>query len=146
MDPKAGQILDPKLKEAYDRVMGASIPQAAPPAPPPVTHTTAATPLPHMEPPKPVVDAHPLINPLPKEEHAAASSASPQSATASPTAPAPGAQPHGTMSFSAAYVAPHGEKKAPISGTLLIIAGMLFLAVYTLFWMKWFGMAIPFLP
>jgi hypothetical protein len=136
MDPKAGQILDPKLKEAYDRVMGASLP--------PTPAAPIAKPA-QMEPPK-MPDHHEPIDPMmPKDHPVAAAPVHSPAPASSPAAATPGPQ-HASMSFSTAYVAPHPEKKAPISGALLMVAGVIFLFVYTLFWMKWFGMAIPFLP
>lgn len=137
MDPKSAQISDPKLKEAYDRVMGMSLPKA--------THNT--------EPPK--VAEKPMDTPLPtpptQQPHdplmaTAHEQAAPPANHASPTtAPAP-TPAHASMSFSTAYVAPHEDKKSPISAPLLLFAGVIFLIVYTLFWMKWFGMTLPFLP
>lgn len=156
MDPKNGQILDPKLKEAYDRVMGGSAGKSETPAHPttPPVPPQSPNPIPTQasvpHDPLDKMAAHsPIGNPAPPP--------SMQTAATPATAPAPpqmGAHPtpavtpqpaHATTSFSAAYVAPHPEKKSPVSGTLLIIAGVVFLIVYALFWMKWFGMAIPFL-
>jgi len=126
MDPKAAQTLDPKLKEAYDRVMGATVPKTPPPQMPSVD-----IPTPPKEPEKPF--SQPIA---PTPINAA------QSAANSP----PAAPVHTVAHPSSGFVAPHEEKKSPISGTLLVIAGVVFLLVYTLFWLKWFGIALPFLP
>ncbi len=59
MDPKTLPTLDPKLQEAYERVMGTSVTPAAPvpvstpvttPQPPPTTQPIAAAPLPPVPP------------------------------------------------------------------------------------------------
>lgn len=118
MDPKAAQTLDPKLKEAYDRVMGATVPKTPPPQMPSVD-----LPTPPKEPEMPLSQPAVTVN------------------VSTPPAPA-----HITPHPSSGFVATHEEKKSPVSGTLLVIAGVVFLLVYTLFWLKWFGIALPFLP
>ncbi len=121
MDPKSTQTLDPKLKEAYDRVMGTTLPQTSPP---PITE-------------KPTAPMDPMTTHEPQNKP----SAPPIHQTTQMPTPITTA-PH----ISSGFVAPHEEKKPAVSGTLLIIAGVVFLIVYTLFWLKRFGIAIPFLP
>jgi hypothetical protein len=134
MDPKSAQTLDPKLKEAYDRVMGATLPTtpATPSSPPSMATTPAA---PHHDPLDTMATKeNPAMHtPLPTHQ--------PQTVTPPPT-------PMATtpLHTSSGFVASHEEKKAPVSGTLLIVAGGVFLLVYTLFWLKWFGVPLPFLP
>lgn len=121
MDPKAAPTLDPKLKEAYDRVMGATVPKT-----PPLQMPSVDLPTTHTE---PIQAAPPPAN------------INPPTANATPATAA-----HPPVHPSSGFVAAHEEKKSPVSGTLLVIAGVVFLLVYTLFWLKWFGIPLPFLP
>lgn len=123
MDPKAAQTLDPKLKEAYDRVMGATIPK------------TPSQQMPSVDMPTPQKETENPAEPM-----------HPPAPAATPTQPVPAAPTHTIPHPSSGFVAPHEEKKSPVSGTLLIVAGVVFLLVYTLFWLKWFGIPLPFLP
>ncbi len=117
MDPKPAQILDPKLKEAYDRVMNTSVQPAKPAEPPPPSqpeqqHAATApdaptTPEKHDEPQATITQP-----PIPQS--------TPSPATHTPIA-------------SSAFVAPHETKKSPVSGKILVVAGVIFLIVYTLF-------------
>lgn len=140
MDQKSAQISDPKLKEAYDRVMGTSLPtpptQPSNPAPQPMAapaHPQMSSPMLPKEPaaPSPVhTSGHTDMHTM---QTAAAPSATPAAAYTS-------------SSTSSGFVAPQEEKKSAVSGKLLIVAGIVFLLVYTLFWLKWFGIPLPFLP
>lgn len=127
MDPKTAPTLDPKLKEAYDRVMGTSLPTAPPSSTPPPPMQPAA-PVQKMADPMSLHEAPPHTHPL---------QATPTTPVTSPTKPS---------GISSGFVAPHEEKNSAVSGKLLLIAGVVFLIVYTLFWLKWFGVALPFLP
>lgn len=123
MDPKSAPTLDPKLKEAYDRVMGATLPKAPPPPPTPAHPTEAEKPM--MPSPTPTAAV---------EQHAPTPMVAATPAASTPLAHA-----------SSGFVASHEEKKPAVSGTLLIVAGVVFFIVYTLFCLKLFGVAIPFL-
>lgn len=90
--------LDPKLKEAYERVMGTAVNGAKPVAqqtPPPVTNTA----------PQPVSSPVPEVN-----------------------------------------LTPQAEDKKQSSPVILVVVGIVFLLVYTLFWIKFFSIPLPFLP
>jgi hypothetical protein len=136
MDPKSAQTLDPKLKEAYDRVMGATLPTSQTP---PVANPSVGN--------SPVSPHHDPLDKMAIKENPPMQAAAPlpthQAGTVSPS-PTPVAT--APLHVSSGFVAPHEEKKAPVSGTLLIVAGVVFLIVYTLFWLKWFGIPLPFLP
>lgn len=117
MDPKTLPTLDPKLKEAYERVMGSSV---TPPPPAPVQ-------------PQPVPAAPQPPPPAPAKsdvELAGGSSVH-----------------HTTTSFVAGNVAGNVEAagKPKISPLILVFAGVIFLLVYTLFWMRFFNLPLPFL-
>lgn len=133
MDPKAAPTLDPKLKEAYDRVMGATVPKTPPQMP------SVDLPTPPKEPEKPFPQP---VTPTPiATSNVVGANAAQGVNPSTPVAPI-----HTVVHPSSGFVAPHEEKKSPVSGTLLVIAGVVFLLVYTLFWLKWFGIALPFLP
>lgn len=122
MDPQKLSQLDPKLREAYQRVMGTSIPQ--PQAPLPQAQPQPPAPLPESQ---PVSEPKDAITPEP------ATLQPPVQAT-NFTVPAPQAQ-----------IIPQ-KKKKNIMPILIGIAVLVFVAVYTLFWTKIFNFKLPFLP
>lgn len=138
MDPKSPPTLDPKLKEAYDRVMGATLPKS-PPAEQP-TMSAATPPLP-AHPAEPEKQAMPTSPPMPAHAAPVEQHATTATPTHLPTPTPATTLPHASSGF----VASHDEKKPAVSGTLLIIAGVVFFIVYTLFCLKLFGVEIPFL-
>ncbi len=111
--------LDPKLKETYDRVMGAQIPQVSTPSTPPQSVQSAPPqpPLPSVAPSQ-TVAAEP-----PKQEFV---SVGPD---LQPIAPAAVTQ----------------KSKQGVSPFILFIAGAVFFAVYALFWFRFFSVQLPFL-
>ena len=130
MDPKLSG-LDPKLREAYERVMngpspapsGTNVPPSNPLAPPPVTPPiTTQTPEPEAVPaPAPV---------------------------SPPPAPAPAAS---SFAFNANYQTNQGTttvKKAggKMSSVLIILGLVVLLVAYTFVWVYLFKLKIPFLP
>lgn len=116
MDPKNLSSLDPKLKEAYERVMGTSFtpptqtktPTVTTPPPPPPQQTHSETVVPQV----PSSDVpHAFVAPLNKHN--------------SPHNPAP--------------ITPtqHSEtQKRKISPAILILAGVVFFVAYGVFWIK----------
>lgn len=110
MNPAVAQGLDPKLKETYDRVMGTELPKAASsPTPPPLASPSAPTP--------PPVQSQP-VEPMP------AAHTESQVFVASPT------------TSSSAFTA---KKPRKISPVILIALGVAFFGVYTVVWLKVFG-------
>ena len=170
MDPQKLSQLDPKLRDAYQRVMGTVIPnpqtpaQTQTPAPP----TPNPTPQPQSQPepqpaplvPEPIAEPQPSINPqqeaIPTPESIPAQSSSNfvQMNSEVPVAPSPAAA--STPNFTAPAkpdLAPIQtqtiviKKKNNILMTALIgIAVLIFIAVYSLFWTKIFNFKLPFLP
>lgn len=126
MDPKGLPNLDPKLKEAYERVMSTSISSSAPSAP-----TTASAP-----------------TPAPQATAPAQAAPTPAAVASSPVAaPQPTSIPQSTSAST--FVAgntPAASSGSKISPVLLVIAGIIFFAVYTLFWLRFFNIPLPFLP
>jgi len=123
--------LDPKLKEAYDRVMGT--PVTTPAGSPPNLSGSPASP-------------SPTINPTPVQP------VSPNPVTVGPTLPPVGVRREpekiqiggnsGTQTHG--YVAP--KKKNGLPTVLLVFGGIIFLIVYTIFWLKFFQIPVPYLP
>ncbi len=117
MNPKTPADLDPKLKEAYDRVMGGnfapSAPTATPPNPAPKIETVPAPPATNP-PPLP-----PLTNPM--------SVNMPPLNVMSPSSAPVTAQP-----------ANSAKKKSKISPIIFLIVGLAFFAVYAVVWAKVF--------
>lgn len=136
MDSKSLPTLDPKLKEAYDRVMSTNLPPAQPAAP---------TPPPQQTPPAPAATpGMPPTQPTPAAPVPSAPMTIPQ-----PTAPTPppnlhavSSPTHGSTFVSGQHTQKSGGGLSPI---LLVIAGLIFFAVYTIFWLRFFNVTLPFI-
>lgn len=115
MNPKTPADLDPKLKEAYDRVMGGNFAPSAPTAPP--------NPAPKIEPvPAPPTNPQPLpplTNPV--------SVNMPPLNVMSPSSAASTEPP-----------AANTKKKLKISPMIFLVAGLAFFAIYAVVWGKIF--------
>lgn len=165
MDPKNSSTLDPKLKETYERIMGTPVP-----ATPTPTDAPAATPVPGnpaTDPSVPQIN----VNPTPSAPATPAISPEPATPIISPTyapmgAPAqiqPADQPDPVSSLPeqhtvlqqatpiAAMVAKPGvviggktEGKSGMLPILLGVGAIIFLIVYTFFWVKFFNFPLPF--
>jgi hypothetical protein len=137
MDPHKQQLstMDPKLKAAYEQVMK------------PHTPTTIASPdkkleatLPNL--PKMVteVQSQTTIHPAAAQPHIANSFSPPSTDHA----------PSGTIHVGYAKKPTQKfileKKKSGIHPAVYIVGCIVFFAIYTFFWMKIFGIAIPFLP
>lgn len=166
MDPQKVSQLDPKLRDAYQRVMGTVIPepqapvqeQTPPPPPAPIPEPTpnpvpVPQPIPQPEPiPTPVIEPVPAVQePPPAPIVPPVQTLQPQNsnfvqmnsevASAVPTA---GSLNFATPTQAQAIVV---KKKGGILMPLLIgIAVLVFIAIYTLFWTKIFNFKLPFLP
>jgi len=121
MNPKTPQDLDPKLKEAYDRVMGGNFSPT-----PPVSKMPE---IPKTEAPAPVAvntvipPATPLPNPLSAEVIMPPLSVMSPSPTVFPQQPATSA-----------------KKKFRILPIIFLIVGLAFFAVYAVVWGKVFNL------
>lgn len=150
MDPQKLSQLDPKLRDAYQRVMGTAIPEppatTVPPNPQQNEPIQAQTPdlsagkplaselQPDPVASQPVTESQPTINQQP--------SPAPQ-----PAAPAESAQTTSanfTMPVQTQTMAV--KKKSGLMPILFGIVGLIFLAIYTLFWTRIFNFKLPFLP
>ncbi|MBI4089429.1 MAG: hypothetical protein HY424_01820 [Candidatus Levybacteria bacterium] len=164
MDPQKLSQLDPKLREAYQRVMGASVsqPQAQPPTtipttpaqPPNLTSTSPVkpqsistsipiedkTPFNPIKPPEPPVQPKPAPQSIPQNP-------SPQtisfdqmnSEVSSPSSP------NFTQPEPQAKIIPV-KKKNKFMPILIGIVGLVLIAAYTFLWTKIFNLKLPFLP
>ncbi len=138
MDPQKLSQLDPKLREAYQRVMGTPLPPT-PPAPNPVP--AASEPQPAINPPPQAIPTPQPAIPTPPAQtdnfiqmNSEAAVAPPAAATPNFTVPAPEAQ---TVLL---------KKKNGMLPILFVIVALIFIAIYTLFWTKIFNLRLPFLP
>ena len=120
MNPKTPQDLDPKLKEAYDRVMGANVdtgsvpvqgPQIVPPPSPAVPPLTASAPIDQTPFNRTVGASPPPIN------------------VSAPTYTVPNLQPAQPV-----------KKKSKVSPVIFLVIGLAFFAVYAVVWAKIFGL------
>jgi hypothetical protein len=122
MDSKDLSRLDPKLREAYERVMGT----------PTSRQPQTQTPLPTPEPP-------PVQANEPQQVHNA------------PSEQVPAPAPHASSSVIAFNAQTYNKKSAGVkSGSLTpVIIGVgivILLLAYTFVWVKIFNLSIPFLP
>lgn len=116
MDPQKLAKLDPKLREAYDRVMGTSIPQPQNPS---------------MQTPPP----QPILNPNPIMQQQAPQTTNPNQMYSNIQASPPEAQTQIMV-----------QKKGSIFTPILIGIGLLVgIAIYTFVWTKILGLELPFL-
>ena len=116
MNPKTPADLDPKLKEAYDRVMGGNFSQPIPTAPTNPTPKIEPVPAPTAINPPPLP---PLTNPM--------SVNMPPLNVMSPSSAPVTAQP-----------ANSAKKKSKISPIIFLVVGLAFFAVYAVVWAKVF--------
>lgn len=161
MDPQKLSQLDPKLRDAYQRVMGTPIPQpqtaATQTQTPPPAPTIQEPPVPQPQlPPQPTVSQpQPAI---PQPEVPPVGGPTPQSSV--PLSPAqtsnstqmnsevPSVQTSANFStppIPQTQTIPQEKKNHPMS-ILIGIVILVFIAVYTLFWTKIFNFKLPFLP
>lgn len=169
MDPQKLASLDPKLRDAYQRVMGTPLPepQAAP--------VQAQTPPPPPPMPDPIPNPQPEPEPIPQEpippiqEPFVPQSQPSMPETAPPPEPAiaPEESPVQASNFapmnsevpaapSQNFIAPSAipqaqtvtlKKKNGIMTSILFgIVSLVFIVIYTLFWTKIFNFKLPFLP
>lgn len=124
--------LDPKLKEAYERVMGTNVTPSALPVQP-----TPAAPAPA---PAPMITTPKVVSPPPPPPEVTPASKM-EPITVGPTA---------IPSSGVGYVAPTVEGAAAntqkISPVIFAVAAFVFFIVYSLFWIKFFNLSLPFLP
>lgn len=111
MNPKTPQDLDPKLKEAYERVMGGNQGQPLSPTPPP------NAPLPTQPAPPSVPLTNPFANPQPPiaTTNVQSPSITPLNANGKPV-----------------------KKKTKISPIIFLVVGLAFFVVYAVVWAKVF--------
>lgn len=165
MDPQKLSQLDPKLREAYQRVMGTPLPQVAP-ASPAGEPIQAQTP-----PPPPIPTTNPIPNPAPEPEPEPQPIPTPQPSIPQPVSqpkdaitPEPPVQPANFVQMNSEVPASPSQNfttPAPMAAVqtmaikkkngmmmpiLFGIAGLIVIAVYTLFWAKIFNFKLPFLP
>jgi uncharacterized membrane protein len=157
MDPQKLSNLDPKLRDAYQRVMGTTIPDPQTPASTPVQAPTQPTDQPTI----PTTDPTPAPQPQPEPAIPQMPTPEPQSIPTSqpdPTQPASnftqmnseiaaptvGASNFASPAFQTQSMAI--KKKSKIMPILFVFLGLIFLVIYTLFWTKFFNFKLPFLP
>jgi len=139
MDPKTSSQLDPKLQEAYDRVMGVAT--NGKPISSPVT-PSIPTPTPTSIPPAQVI-------PSPATTLASNGPVSPT--PIQPTQTTQTTQ-NSTMptediksdTKSHAFVA-KGNSGMKVSPVILAVGGVAFLLIYTVIWIKVFNLSVPFI-
>lgn len=142
MNPKNfPQNLDPKLKEAYDRVMTMNPPtsQQTPTTPPPTD--TPATPPQTTTPAQP---AAPTTTPPPVQPTATPFSAA---QPVQPIGMAAGTTPLSAPITQAAPTATPGKSAkhgSPLMSVVFIVCGVVFILAYTLFWIKILNFKTPF--
>lgn len=144
--------LDPKLKEAYDRVMGTATNPTPPPSPlatpaaqpPPVAQPAAAAN--QTPPPVPEQAVQTPTPPSMSNEPEPAQPVQPMTIETSVKDTSPAAGRTETNRVSSGFVAADQPKKGGISGVIIFLALIVFFAAYALFWTRFFNLPLPFLP
>lgn len=140
MDPKTTQ-LDPKLKEAYDRVMGTVLPQNAPkPAETPVASTPAPTVTPPPIPIQPPADNR-MQDVIDKQKAILKKDLESDSVSLKNNPLPPPIKTVGTFVAATPEV-----KKSGFPALLILVVGGVILLGYAFFWMTFFKVRLPFLP
>lgn len=152
------QTLDPKMKAIYDQVMGTVV--APPSIPAPATATSIASPSPvsantqviGTNAPTPAVAPRPTLvteqtqqlGPAIQMDKGLYGTLNNSTSEVKPSA---------TINKVTNYtaVAPNQttdakKGKSPFLPILLTLSGLIFFVVYTVFWIKFFNLSIPFLP
>lgn len=147
MDPKQHQLskLDPKLKEAYERVMSGT--------PPPADGAAASVPdltAKHVEPaavqppsPQPsTTQSETISEPVTKPQATTTPITQTIATPIKTTAPQ---KIHLGYQSKPQKIASQ-KKKVSIPAPIYVIGGVVFFILYTLFWVKVFNIPLPFLP
>lgn len=127
MNPKYPANLDPKLREAYDRVMGTGVPQS-PPAQPQ-----------HEEPPKAPVKM--VTEPAQKHEESNSDSTVVHFSADTHKHKKPEEKPE-VKQAAATHTEATPEEKSTVTPILIGIIGVLFFLGYALFWAQIFGFSV----
>lgn len=149
MDPKANTTspgqLDPKLQEAYDKVMAVPTEPAVPPTatPEPTMPTTSPSPDPSAptapvtpQPTMPAAEPAPApVMPTPAMDTTPVMPTSPDAAPTTVTLDNP------VMNTHPAKV----KKPMKVSPVVLIVGGLVLLVAYALIWIKIFNLQVPFI-
>ena len=160
MDPQKLSQLDPKLRNAYQRVMGTVIPepQVAPiqtQAPPltnnytvPAPPNPIPNPQPQPEPQQPTVEPQPAINPQPVIPTQPTSNFVQMNSQvpAAPPAATPPTQNFTVPTPQAQTMVSKKKKGGIMMPIFFVIVGLVSIAGYTFFWTKFFNLKLPFLP
>lgn len=170
MDPQKLAQLDPKLRDAYQRVMGTTIPkpQAAPAqtqTPPLTSPNPTPAPQPQQEsiPPTPMTASEPFIKPQPtitpdlNQEAAIPQQPPAQASNFVRMNSEIAAAPETTSAVNSSnFITPPTmpqtqtmsvKKKGGMMMPILFgIVGLIFIVIYSLFWTKIFNLKLPFLP
>lgn len=145
MDPNATTNLDPKLKDMYNRVMST-------PVPPPVTPVPSTPPPP---PPAPTQPAAPVTPPPPETPMPTQATPQPEAQPSTPIQSGPTTEMQATIPIpvtpkpvSAAIVGGGSakSKNMKLIPILLGFGAIIFFGIYTVFWVKFFNLSVPFLP
>lgn len=158
MDPKSSSPLDPKLQEAYNKVMGTQIPSPAPSDTTPLAtppQTSPDIPTPSM-PSTPISSQIPSDTTMPSSAPAEVTSAQPLPTPEEPAAPVATPAVQATVSVGNAPTMSYDnatptqgfsadKKKMKISPVIIIIGGIVFLIVYSIVWIKVFNLQVPYI-
>ncbi len=156
MDPKSPNQLDPKLKEAYERVMGTggvtqapvsqtATPPSGPTQPVPSSVNQAK---PNITGPEPITPPRPVAPPTtPAPNMITPPSANPilpgSPMGAGIVKPSPPMKTASIEKVSTGFVMGAGKSKLRVSSPLLIVSGVVFFIVYTIFWIRFFNINVP---
>lgn len=137
MDPKASAQLDPKLQEAYDRVMSMQIETPANPQP------AQTAPLAQQMPPSPVsqnttmnTPNQPIQNPMPQVMPA------PDEMVKTPSPLIDTVENNVSVKPQSFVAKGSGLQVSPV---ILVVGAVAFLIVYTVIWIKVFNLPVPYI-
>jgi len=157
MDPKDINQLDPKLREAYERVMGTNIPAPStpqapnepsvqPPAEPSTPPFTTSTPAPASPPSFDSSQTSPAAQENPPAEAPPAPVHLDTSQAPNPVSPPPVYQSYnaesGSQPPSSEAAVVHHSSRLSISTPILVVLGITFFIAYAALWIMVFGIKL----
>lgn len=136
MNPKSVNDLDPKLKEAYERIMGTAVNS---PATKPAEQTPNEPPA--QTPNTPLMQTQPVVtqNSSPAQSPVQNTPIEPQAPTHNPFMQTP-EPPVSVFTQDGPIKAPTQKKKMNLLPIFLIVGGLIFFVVYIFVWARVFGL------
>lgn len=146
MDPKDLNQLDPKLREAYERVMGTNVPSPAQDLSGVSQNQAPEQNIPTAAPSEPTPPPPAQASPISQATEPPPVSIDTSQSSQTPTSPPPVYQSYsaenGASPTSPQTTAVHHSSRFAISTPILVVLGVMFFAAYAALWIMVFGIKL----